>query len=254
MPDTAGTLLETRALSKSFGGVLAVDAVSWSIGRGETRCIIGPNGAGKSTFFQLLVGQLRPTAGTILFDGRDITRAEPFERARLGIGAKPQTLGLFPELTVDHNLRLANQRFAHGAELDDRIARQLEELQIAEKSRRPVRELSHGEKQWLGLGLALALEPRLLLLDEPTAGMSLSETARTVEIIHDLSGRDMSIIAVEHDMAFVRDLGAHITVFHNGSVFATGSLAEIEDHDDVRRLYLGNRGATRLRGGVPGTP
>lgn len=250
MSETVETLLETRSLSKSFGGVRAVDAVSWSISRGETRSIIGPNGAGKSTFFQLLVGSLRPSAGTILFDRRDITRSEPFERARLGIAAKPQTLGLFPELTVDHNLRLAIQRFAHGAELEEQIARQLEELHLAEKSRRLVRELAHGEKQWLGLGIAIALKPQLLLLDEPTAGMSRSETARTVEIIRHLSGGDMAIIAVEHDMAFVRDLGADITVLNNGAIFATGSLAEIEGHDDVRRLYLGKRGASRLRGSV----
>jgi branched-chain amino acid transport system ATP-binding protein len=228
-------LLVVQNLSKAFGGVRAVDDVSWSIDTGQMRCIIGPNGAGKSTFFQLLIGRIRADSGRIWFKGGNITQAEPFERAKLGIAVKPQTLGIFTELSVDLNLRLAHQRKARGVSLEERIEQQLAELRLANKRDYLVRELSHGEKQWLALGMALALKPDLLLLDEPTAGMSPSER--------------IAVVAVEHDMAFVRDLGADITVFHNGAIFASGSLAEIEDHDDVRRLYLGTKrlGAVRQR-------
>jgi branched-chain amino acid transport system ATP-binding protein len=242
-------LLVVQNLSKAFGGVRAVDDVSWSIDTGQMRCIIGPNGAGKSTFFQLLIGRTRADSGRIWFKGMDITRAEPFERAKLGIAVKPQTLGVFTELSVDLNLRLAHQRKASGACLEERIEQQLAELRLADKRDYLVRELSHGEKQWLALGMALALKPDLLLLDEPTAGMSPAETAETVAIIQRTASERIAVVAVEHDMAFVRNLGADITVFHNGAIFASGSLAEIEHHDDVRRLYLGTKrlGAVRQR-------
>ena len=235
-------LLAVEHLTKAFGGIRAVDDVSWSIEAGQTRCIIGPNGAGKSTFFQLLVGQFRPDAGSIRFKGRDITRAEPFDRAKLGIAVKPQTLGVFADLSVDLNLRLAHQRNASGDVLERRIEQQLASLRLAEKRDYLVRELSHGEKQWLGLGMALALKPDLLLLDEPTAGMSTAETAETVAVIKRMASDRIAVVVVEHDMAFVRNLAADITVLHNGAIFAMGSLAEIEEHEEVRRLYLGKRG------------
>ena len=149
-------LLEARGLSKRFGGVKAVDEVSWSIDRGETRCIIGPNGAGKSTFFQLLVGRLTPDAGTIVYDGPNITRRHPFERARLGIAVKPQTLGVFAELTVEHNLRLCLQRALSEPERTRRIEERLAALGLAQKAGFLAKELSHGEKQWLGIGMAMA--------------------------------------------------------------------------------------------------
>jgi branched-chain amino acid transport system ATP-binding protein len=240
-------LLQVTGLSKYFGGVRAVDRVDWSIRPGETRCIIGPNGAGKSTFFQLLVGRLRSDRGMILFRGQDITRMHPFERARLGLAVKPQTLGVFGELTVEHNLRLALQRSLSGSALESRIDTRLSELGLAPKKRFLAREISHGEKQWLGLGMAMSLNPALLLLDEPTAGMSPAETSKTVTIIKAVAASGTSVLVVEHDMAFVRDLAVETTVFHNGRVFAKGSLADIEGNEDVRRLYLGQRGATRLR-------
>ena len=235
-------LLVVEHLTKAFGGIRAVDDVSWSIEAGQTRCIIGPNGAGKSTFFQLLVGRFRPDSGSIRFKGRDITRAEPFDRAALGIAVKPQTLGVFADLSVDLNLRLAHQRNAGGDVLEQRIEQQLASLRLADKRDYLVRELSHGEKQWLGLGMALALKPDLLLLDEPTAGMSTAETAETVAVIKRMASDRIGVVVVEHDMAFVRNLAADITVLHNGAIFAMGSLAEIEEHEEVRRLYLGKRG------------
>jgi branched-chain amino acid transport system ATP-binding protein len=240
-------LLEARELSKRFGGVKAVDEVSWSIDRGETRCIIGPNGAGKSTFFQLLVGRLTPDAGTIVYDGANITRRHPFERARLGIAVKPQTLGVFAELTVEHNLRLSLQRAFSEPERTRRIEERLAALGLAEKAGFLTKELSHGEKQWLGIGMAMAAQPSLLLLDEPTAGMSPAETERTVEMIRQVAAAGTSVLAIEHDMAFVRSLAATTTVFHNGRVFVTGTITDIESNGEVQRLYLGKRGAAKLR-------
>jgi branched-chain amino acid transport system ATP-binding protein len=240
-------LLEVLDISKRFGGVRAVDGVTWSMGSGQTRCIIGPNGAGKSTFFQLLIGRIRPDRGTIRFNGAEITRRHPFERARLGIAVKPQTLGVFGELSVEHNLRLSLQRVARGQALEEQLARRLDALGLLGKRDYLTKELSHGEKQWLGLGMAMASSPRLLLLDEPTAGMSPVETERTVEMIKAVAATGTSVLVVEHDMAFVRSLSVETTVFHNGRVFATGSLSEIERNDEVQRLYLGQRGAAKLR-------
>lgn len=243
-------LLQVRDLTRHFGGVRAVDGVDWSIAAGETRCIIGPNGAGKSTFFQLLVGRLQPDAGVIRFDDGDITRKLPYERSRLGISVKPQNLGVFGELTVEHNLRLALQERMRGKELDGQIAERLAALGLAIRSGLLAKELSHGEKQWLGFGMALAAAPRLLLLDEPTAGMSPSETEKTVAMIKEASASGISVLVIEHDMAFVRALAVETTVFHNGRVFMTGDLSDIERNDEVQRLYLGQRGAARLRHGV----
>jgi branched-chain amino acid transport system ATP-binding protein len=240
-------LLEVRKLSKAFGGVKAVDSISWSLDAGETHCIIGPNGAGKSTFFQLLIGRQRPDSGAILLESSDITQTHAFERARLGIAVKPQTLGVFGELTVEHNLRLCLQRTAAGHALELALAEELDQLGLSGKRRFLARELSHGEKQWLALGMAMATKPKLLLLDEPTAGMSASETEQTVGLIKTMSGAGTAVLVVEHDMAFVRSLSVATTVFDNGRIFATGTLKDIEQNEDVRRLYLGKRGAMKLR-------
>lgn len=240
-------LLEVYSLSKLFGGVRAVDDVTWAIDAGQTRCIIGPNGAGKSTFFQLLIGRLKANKGSIKFQAVDITRLHPFERARLGLAVKPQTLGVFSELTVEHNLRVCLQRIARGQILENLLLDHLSRLGLLAKSKFLTKELSYGEKQWLGIGMAVATAPKLLLLDEPTAGMSAAETDKTIELIKGVAATGTSVVVVEHDMAFVRSLAVEITVFHNGRIFATGSLEKIENNEDVQRLYLGKRGAARLR-------
>jgi branched-chain amino acid transport system ATP-binding protein len=236
-----------RELKKRFGGVRAVDGVSWSMEAGQTHCIIGPNGAGKSTFFQLLVGRVKADSGAVRFNDVDITRSHPFERARLGLAVKPQTLGVFNDLTVEHNMRLCLQRVWAGADLDAQIDDRLAMLGLRDKSRVLTRELAHGEKQWLGLGMAMATKPKLLLLDEPTAGMSPEETTRTAELIQSLAKAGTSVLVVEHDMAFVRALSVQTTVFHEGRIFASGGLATIEQNEEVRRLYLGQRGVAKLR-------
>jgi ABC-type uncharacterized transport system ATPase subunit len=234
-------LLEVNGLTKRFGGVRAVDDVSWQMDAGQVRCIIGPNGAGKSTFFQMLVGRIKPDAGTIRFRDIDITRHHPFERARLGLVVKPQTLGVFGELTVEHNIQLCLQRVWRGAELDRQVADELDRLGLRAKARFAAKALSHGEMQWLGLGMAIATAPKLMLLDEPTAGMSSDETLRTADLIKQLAIAGTSILVVEHDMEFVRALAVETTVFHDGRVFESGTMAEIEQNETVRRLYLGQR-------------
>jgi len=240
-------LLSVEKLFKKFGGVVACDNVDWSIGSGETQCIIGPNGAGTSTFFQLLTGRHAADHGRIIFKGGDISRLPPFARANRGIAMKPQTLGVFPELTVEHNMRLTLQRHMSGAALRDAIEARLVDLDLAHTLNRQARELSHGQRQWLGLGMAIGSNPDLLLLDEPTAGMSTAETQRTVDLIHRIGATGTAVLVVEHDMAFVRQLAVPTTVFHQGRIFASGTLSDIETNLDVQRLYLGKQGVAKLR-------
>ena len=234
-----GALLRTEGLAKSFGGVQAVDGVDFTLEAGALRCIIGPNGAGKSTFFKLLLGSIKPDSGSIRFRGRDVTRAEPHRRAHMGIGVKFQHLGVYNDLTVRHNLQLPLQHSLAGAAMDAEIARLLERLNLAGTEEKRVGALSHGQRQWLAIGMALAMRPVLLLLDEPTAGMGPEETRATGALVHSVHEEGVTIVVVEHDMAFVRQLGAPVTVLHYGRVFAEGSLAAIESNEDVRNIYLG---------------
>lgn len=237
---TRDLILDIRDLRKRFGGVRAVDGVVMGIARGELRCIIGPNGAGKSTLFQLLLGRIRPDAGSIVYDGQDISRLHPFQRARLGIAMKFQNLAVYQDLSVEHNLRVPLQHSCREKAIPAEIALLLRRLDLKGTERTLVRNLSHGKQQWLAIGMALAMKPRLLLLDEPTAGMSLEETRATSEIVRSVNAEGVTVLIIEHDMAFVRQLNAPVTVLHEGRVFAEGEFAAIENDPDVRRLYLGS--------------
>lgn len=232
-------ILRITSLQKSFGGVRAVDGINLVLGSGELCCIIGPNGAGKSTLFQLLSGQLLATNGRIVFNGHDITLAQPFERARLGIAVKVQSLGIFQDLTVDHNLRIPLMRRLSSSEMPEAIDELLRQVGLRGLNRANARELSHGQKQWLALGMALAMQPKLLLLDEPTAGMSSEETKLTAEIIRAFNARGSAVMVIEHDMAFVRHLHAPVIVLHLGRIFFRGTFSEVEENAEVRHLYLG---------------
>lgn len=232
-------LLETRQLTKRFGGLNAIDGVDLRIMRGELRCLIGPNGAGKSTFFKLIMGTLRPTSGNILFDGADITRCAVFERARRGMSLKLQVPSVYLDLTVRDNMRIAVQHRLSGRDTEREVDRILDALNMAEVCRQPARVLSHGQVQWLDIGMALGTRPTMLLLDEPTAGMSPEDTARTAELVRHLHWSGMAIMVIDHDMAFVRQIADKISVMHYGRVFAEGTLAEIEAHEEVAHIYLG---------------
>ncbi len=243
-----GGMIRTQGLAKAFGGVCAVDGVDFALEPGELRCIIGPNGAGKSTFFKLLLGSVKPDNGSIWFRGRNVTRVEPHRRAHMGIGVKFQHLGVYSDLTVRHNLQLPLQHSLSGDAMNAEIARLLERLNLAGTEEQRVGALSHGQKQWLAIGMALAMRPVLLLLDEPTAGMGPDETRATGALVSSVHAEGVTIIVVEHDMAFVRQLGAPVTVLHYGRVFAEGSLAEIESNEDVRNIYLGTSQTTPIQG------
>ena len=233
-------LLETRGLQKRFGGVQAVDAVDFTLREGEVRCLIGPNGAGKSTFFKMLCGQLKPTAGQILFRNTDITGAEPHEIARAGISIKTQVPSVYDGLSVMENLRLPAWRIRARHEADQIVESLLSLLGLTEQAHSPVGHLSHGQRQWVELGTVLAQDPTCVLLDEPTAGMTLDEVTQTASLIRSIAGT-RAIIVVEHDMHFIRMIAETVTVLHQGRVLAENHVDTIMRDQRVRDVYLGSR-------------
>lgn len=232
-------IIGISGLAKRYGGVAALQGVDFSIDRGELHCIIGPNGAGKSTFFKLLMGIERPTAGAIRYKGRDITSLGSFERARLGISVKFQNVRVYQDLSVFHNLFIPLRRHHRMKDIPEQVAELLGQLRLAGTENETVSSLSHGQIQWLAIGMSIAARPEVLLLDEPTAGMSDDETRETANIIRQLSASGMTILAIEHDMTFIRDLNTRTTVLHYGRLFAQGTFSEIETNEDVHRIYLG---------------
>jgi branched-chain amino acid transport system ATP-binding protein/urea transport system ATP-binding protein len=234
-------ILETRALEKRFGGVRAIAGVDFKLARGELRCLIGPNGAGKSTFFKMLTAQIRPSAGQILFDGHDITRAQAHQISRHGIGIKNQVPDVYDGITVHENLWLA-ARYRHGARAaQDKIDEILSRLDLVAIADHLVGELAHGQRQWVEFGMVTVLEPQVILLDEPTAGMTIEETNRTAELIREVN-RTTTIIVVEHDMQFIRQIARTVTVFHQGQILAEDTMQNIQRNQTVRDVYLGKSG------------
>lgn len=234
-------LLETVGLRKNFGGVAAIDGVDFTLNRGELRCLIGPNGAGKSTFFKMLTAQLRPTAGRILLNGVDVTRAEAHEIARSGVGIKNQVPDVFDNLSVRENLWLAARSCQSVRQSGARTDETLQRLRLSSLADALVGELAHGQRQWVELGMLLAREPHLILLDEPAAGMTAQETERTAELILE-ANRTATIVVVEHDMQFIRKIARRVTVFHQGRILVEGTMAEIQEDQRVRDVYLGQAG------------
>jgi branched-chain amino acid transport system ATP-binding protein len=239
----AEAILDVRGLTRHFGGLRAVH-LDLAVEEGELRCLIGPNGAGKSTFFKLVTGGLAPTAGTIRFRGRDITGWDAFRVARLGISIKFQVASVFEELSTLQNLVTAAE-FRYGyREGRRRAAQVLEVIGLGERATDRAAWLSHGEKQWLEIGMASVAEPALILLDEPTAGMTMEEVKRTGSLLRRLN-ETATVIVVEHDMNFIRMIARRVTVMHQGEVFAEGSMEEVEGDERVRDIYLGKVHAGR---------
>lgn len=233
-------ILRTDGLYKEFDGVVATDNLDYEMAAGEIQCIIGPNGAGKTTFFNLITGVLTPDSGTIHFDGEDVTGRDIHEIARQGMVRKYQTPSVYDEMSVRRNIRVA---FGEDKpdDPDARLAEIADLIGISDRLDEQAGTLDHGTKQWLEIGMVLANDPRLILLDEPTAGMTTEETTRTAELITSINEREgVSIVAIEHDIEFVRQLSSRVTVLHNGSVLAQGSVAEIESNEDVQNVYLGS--------------
>ena len=231
-------ILQTRQLVKRFGGLRATDTVDFDLRRGELRCLIGPNGAGKSTFFKLLTGQLEPTSGTILFDGEDITNLPTHQIARLGIGIKNQTPDVFDGLSGRENLWLAANFSHEPAGARRQIDLVIDQLKLAPFVDRQVGELAHGQRQWVEIGMVMAREPKLILLDEPSAGMSQEERIRTAELLKELN-KTCTIVVVEHDMQFIKRIADIVTVFHRGKILREAHVDAILRDPEVRDVYLG---------------
>jgi urea transport system ATP-binding protein len=245
---THGVVLYLEDISVSFEGFKALNALSLAIDAGELRCVIGPNGAGKTTMMDVITGKTRPDAGTAFFGQTiDLTRLAEAEIAQAGIGRKFQKPTIFEHHTAFENLELAMKAdkrvrgtlFHRLAAADrDRIAEMLRRIRLADAADRVAGLLSHGQKQWLEIGMLLMQEPKLLLLDEPVAGMSDEETERTAELFLSLAG-EHSLVVVEHDMAFVGRIARKVTVLHEGAVLAEGALAEMQEDPRVIEVYLG---------------
>ena len=236
----ADIVLETRGLSMRFGGVRAVERVDFTLREKELRCLIGPNGAGKSTFFKCLTGQLRPSAGDVVIRDVHVTGHEPHEIAALGVGIKTQVPSVFDGLTVEENIELSAGRW-HGpararALTEETIAR----IGLGGVRTRVVGQLAHGERQWVELGIVVAAEPWLVLLDEPTAGMTHEETERTAELIRAIN-EDAALIVVEHDMQFIRMIAQTVTLFHEGRILMEDTMEAIAADPRAREVYLGQR-------------
>jgi len=247
-PRTTPALLYLDGVSVSFDGFRALNNLSFTIEPGEMRAIIGPNGAGKTTMMDVVTGKTRADAGEVYFDGSiDLSRLDETEIALLGIGRKFQKPTVFEMHTVEDNIGLAlkdDRRpratlFWRGtAEADRRIDGILAITRLAALRERVAGGLSHGQKQWLEIGMLLAQEPKLLLVDEPVAGMTDAETRATAELLKEIN-RDRTVVVVEHDMAFVRELGVKVTVLHEGAVIAEGSIDQVSMNERVIEVYLG---------------
>jgi branched-chain amino acid transport system ATP-binding protein len=233
------TLLETRGLKKHFGGAHVINGIDFKIDAGEIRCVIGPNGAGKSTFFKLITGEHHPSEGSVMFLGQDMSHVLPHERIRMGMSIKFQIPGVFPDLSVRQHLQLSLHRAR-----DDRpesLEELLQRFMLENEEDVLARNLSHGKKQWLEIAMAVSLRPKLLFLDEPVAGMSVEETHATGELIKRLSAAGLTMMVVEHDMTFVKQIASRVTVLHGGRLLADGPLEEILARDDVAEVYLGKK-------------
>lgn len=233
--------LKIVGLVRHFGGTRAVDGMDLSLAEGELLCLIGPNGCGKTTLFNLICGELRPQAGTICLQGRDLTRLKPHDIARCGVIRKFQVPSVYDGLSVEQNLRLAfcAPLLRRGLQLDMEELAAIAGFARAEMTRL-AGMLSHGLKQWLEIAMVLAAGPSLILLDEPTAGMTRAETARTVRLIRDIHARyGISMIMIEHDMGFVEQLECDVAVMMRGRVISRGCFTDVRRLDAVREAYLG---------------
>jgi len=243
-----GSILYLDGVSVAFDGFKAINNLSLVLGPGEMRAIIGPNGAGKTTMMDIITGKTRPDSGDVVFDSKiDLTRLDEAEVARLGIGRKFQKPTVFETHTVENNLllALAGKRGVFETLVaritraeSDRIEALLRTVRLTDRRHDLAGSLSHGQKQWLEIGMLLAQDPKVLLIDEPAAGMTDAETMETAELLKEIAG-DHSVIVVEHDMEFVRALGTKVTVLHEGSVLSEGSIDKVSRDERVIEVYLG---------------
>jgi urea transport system ATP-binding protein len=247
------TLLAAEGVNKSFAGFQAIRDLNFYLDPGELRVVIGPNGAGKTSFLDLITGRTRPDSGSIIFDGtHDLTRMNEYAIYRLGIGRKFQTPTVYIDHTVFENLLLSldgprgvfsSLFFRLSRTDDDRIHEILDTIHLADKADWKAGALAHGQKQWLEIGMLLAQNARLLLVDEPAAGMTDEETAKTGELLLSLASEKHTILVIEHDMAFVRQIsqGRKVTVLHQGHILCEGPVDDVQANEQVREVYLGRK-------------
>ncbi len=245
---TSEFALYIEGLTVSFNGFVAVNDLNLYVDQGELRVVIGPNGAGKTTLLDLICGRTRATAGSIRFKDTELTRLAEYEIVRAGVGRKFQTPSIYETLSVRENLEVSYPRgrnvlgaltFKRTRDVIERVEQVAEEIFLAPLLDRPAELLSHGQKQWLEIGMLLMQEPELMMLDEPVAGMSVSERERTAELLSRIS-RDRSMIVIEHDMEFVKNIAHKVTVLHQGKVLAEGSMDKVQSDPRVVEVYLGH--------------
>ncbi len=253
-------LLRVENLNKAFGGLQATNNVSFTVQQGDLASIIGPNGAGKTTLFNQITGRFAPDSGSIIFDGKSLLGLKPYEIVRRGIGRSFQRSNIFPRLTVFENVQTALVSYRNLSRNMWRATKQLEEanqrtgyilnsIGLFEKRERLSSTLALGDQKRLEIGLALALEPKLMLLDEPTAGMSPEETHNTVALIRKIAQEfQITLLFTEHDMSVVFDISQKIWVLHQGGIIADGTPQEISQNPEVQRIYLGDEEGGRFRG------
>ena len=233
-------ILVLDKVSKQFGGIQAVEDFSMSMDKGELRCLIGPNGAGKTTVFKMVMGVYPASSGRIVFQGEDITSISASKRARKGMSIKMQVPGVYEELTLRENMRIAAENYVPKKQLAEEIDRLIELVHIQDLGNPQVKNMSHGQQQWLEIAMALASNPALLLLDEPAAGLGPEETEFTAELVTSLNKQGLSILFIEHDMNFVRKIADQVTVLYYGKKFAEGAIEDIVNDERVIKIYLGN--------------
>src|SRR5580693_5889564 len=248
MSSSTDFLLALENVTVSFDGFKAVNALSRYVDKSELRVIIGPNGAGKTTVLDLICGRTKVTEGSIKFKDQEITGLKEHDIVRRGIGRKFQTPSIYEDLTVFENLEISVPRgrdvagalfWKRTSDVIERVREIARMIFLEEHLDRPAETLSHGQKQWLEIGMLLMQDPELLMLDEPVAGMSVSERARTAELLEFVS-KGRSVIVIEHDMKFVESIADRVTVLHQGKVLAEGSMATIQDNAQVKEVYLGH--------------
>jgi branched-chain amino acid transport system ATP-binding protein len=232
-------VLELDHVSKNFGGIKAVDDTSLHVLEGELHCLIGPNGAGKTTIFKLIMGIYPVSTGKLIFYGENLNAIPTYKRVRKGISIKMQIPGVYHDLTLRDNIRIALQNYVKKEHIHDEIDRLIELVGIQKLGNPLVRNIPHGQQQWLEIAMALGSRPKLLLLDEPAAGMGPEETEFTAEIIKRINAEGTTIIFIDHDMDFVAQIAQKVTVLHYGKVFAKGTIDEIRNNEEVVKIYLG---------------
>jgi len=241
-------ILAVEDLTVSFDGFKAVDGLNFYVEKDELRCVIGPNGAGKTTLLDMICGKTKPTGGTVKFKNLDLTDMIEYQITRVGVGRKFQNPSVYEDLTVFENLEISYPKkrglmgslfFRRDGDLMAKIDQVAEQIFLHEVLRHKAGQLSHGQKQWLEIGMLLMQDPELLLLDEPVAGMSPREREQTAELLNGIS-KGRSIVVIEHDMAFVRMIAHKVTVLHQGKLLAEGSMDQVQAHERVKEVYLGH--------------